>query len=1051
MFKLFTQIFGSRNQRLLRQYNRIVAQAEALESTLTSLSDEQLGNKTVEFRARLAKGETLDDMVAEAFAVVREAGRRVLKMRHFDVQLIGGLTLHEGKIAEMRTGEGKTLMATLPVYLNALKGRGAHVVTVNDYLASRDAEWMAPIYRFLGMTVGVIGSGQSSEQKRAAYACDITYGTNNEYGFDYLRDNLAFRAEDRVQRGLEFAIVDEVDSILIDEARTPLIISGPAEESTELYLAINKLVPLLSVANSEEAPEGACFVTDVDAERVQGAVKVGDVIISAAGSAVARADELHAATSGAKAGQTVKLMLWRDREMLDVSLKVAPGTNGGRSGVAGKLYEHLGLAVRAATSEERDELGVGGDYWVDEKQKQVHLSEVGHHHVEKLMAQAGLLRDGGSLYDAQNIRLLHHLNAALRAHSLYKADIEYIVKGGEVIIVDEFTGRTMPGRRWSDGLHQAVEAKEGVQIREENQTIASITFQNYFRMYGKLAGMTGTADTEAYEFQQIYGLEVVVIPTHRPMVRRDQSDLVYLEQKDKFDAIIEDIRDCTARNQPVLVGTTSIETSENLSKLLTAAKIKHEVLNAKQHDREAAIVAQAGRPGAVTIATNMAGRGTDIVLGGNVESEISRMDAPDEATVARLRAEWKEHHELVLKAGGLHIIGTERHESRRIDNQLRGRSGRQGDPGSSRFYLSLEDNLMRIFGDPNRMKALLSSVGMKPGEAIESGMLTRQIERAQRKVEAHNFDLRKNLLEYDDVANDQRKVVYAQRNELMASEDIEETVRAHRIEVVESIVDQYMPPESVEEQWDVPSLEEALERDFGIKFNLRAWLTEDSTRGPADAMEELLKQVHEAYAAKEAQIGSADLRRVERQLMLQMVDTHWREHLGAMDYMRQGIFLRSYAQKNPKQEYKREAFELFTAMLGRIKHDTVTMLARLQVRSEEDVAREERERAERLASLMRFQHAEPPPLTAGEPEGDPMQLQPNNGSGAPPSGDPFVRNERKVGRNEPCPCGSGKKFKQCHGQLAGDSAAPMPEVGRNDPCPCGSGKKFKHCHGALGE
>ena len=1017
MFQLFTRIFGSRNQRLLRQYNRVVAQAAGFEAALKALSDEALGAKTAEFRARLERGESLDDMVAEAFAVVREASRRTLGMRHFDVQLIGGLTLHEGKIAEMRTGEGKTPMATLPVYLNALKGRGSHVVTVNDYLASRDADWMSPVYRFLGMTVGVIRAGQSQEEKRAAYACDITYGTNNEYGFDYLRDNLTFRLEDRVQRGLEFAIVDEVDSILIDEARTPLIISGPAEESTELYLAINKLVPLLEPANSEEPPEGGCVVTAIDTARVKGDLAVGDVIVSAAGTPVVRAEEFLSAVSGAKSGQRVKLEIWRDRKARSVSIDVgAGGGAGGRGGAAGKLNDLLGLEVRPLGSDERDELGVGGDFWVDEKQKQVHLTEVGHHHVEQLFAGAGLLRDGGSLYDAQNIRLLHHLNAALRAHSLYKRDIEYIVKGGEVIIVDEFTGRTMPGRRWSDGLHQAVEAKEGVQIREENQTIASITFQNYFRMYGKLAGMTGTADTEAYEFQQIYGLEVVVIPTHRPMIRKDQSDLVYLTQKDKFEAIIEDIRDCTARSQPVLVGTTSIETSENLSKLLTAAKIQHEVLNAKQHDREAAIVAQAGRPGAVTIATNMAGRGTDIVLGGNVESEISRLESADEATVARLRAEWTDNHERVLKAGGLHIVGTERHESRRIDNQLRGRSGRQGDPGSSRFYLSLEDNLMRLFGGPNRMKALLSSVGMKEGEAIESGMLTRQIERAQRKVEAYNFDLRKNLLEYDDVANDQRKVIYSQRNELMASEDIGDTVRAHREEVIDAMVAQFMPPESVEEQWDTAALEAAFERDFGVKYDLKSWLAADSARGPVEAAQELTRQAEAYYAAKEALIGSADLRRIERQLMLQMVDTHWREHLAAMDYMRQGIFLRSYAQKNPKQEYKREAFELFTGMLGRIKHDTVTLLSRLQVRSEEDVAREERERAERLASMMRFQHASPPPVIGDAPPEDPLAVAPPSPEAAV-AADPFVRDERKVGRNEPCPCGSGKKYKQCHGAL----------------------------------
>jgi preprotein translocase subunit SecA len=1016
VFQLFTRIFGSRNQRLLRQFNRSIADAAGFEPALKALSDDQLAQKTTEFRDRLGRGETLDDLLPEAFAVVREAARRTLGMRHFDVQLIGGITLHQGKIAEMRTGEGKTLMATLPVYLNALKGRGAHVVTVNDYLASRDAEWMAPIYRFLGMTVGVIRAGQSQDEKRAAYACDITYGTNNEFGFDYLRDNLAFRLEDRVQRGLEYAIVDEVDSILIDEARTPLIISGPAEESTELYLAINKLVPRLSQAASEEPTEIGCLVTDVEGAPAAGRLVAGDVLINVAGTPVVDVDDVASAISASSG--TIKLDVWRGRTMHSFSVEPTRPAGGAKGPATARVAAALGIRVRPLSGDERDGHGVGGDYWVDEKQKQVHLTEVGHQRVEELFAEAGLLRDGGSLYDAQNIRLLHHLNAALRAHALYKRDIEYIVKNGEVVIVDEFTGRTMPGRRWSDGLHQAVEAKEGVQIREENQTIASITFQNFFRMYGKLAGMTGTADTEAYEFQQIYGLEVVVIPTHRPMVRKDHSDLVYLTQKDKFEAIIEDIRDCAAREQPVLVGTTSIETSEILSRHLTTAGIKHEVLNAKQHDREAAIVAQAGRPGAVTIATNMAGRGTDIVLGGNVESEIARLESADESTIAKLRAEWPAQHEKVLAAGGLHIIGTERHESRRIDNQLRGRSGRQGDPGSSRFYLSLEDNLMRIFGDPNRMKALLSSVGMKEGEVIESGMLTRQIERAQRKVEAYNFDLRKNLLEYDDVANDQRKVIYSQRNELMASDDIGDTIRAHREEVITDLVGAHMPPESVEDQWDLPALEAGFERDFGLKFDLKAWLAEDPQRGPEDAIGELVRQAEAAYAAKEQMIGAPDLRRIERQLMLQMVDTHWREHLAAMDYMRQGIFLRSYAQKNPKQEYKREAFELFTGMLARIKHDTVTLLARLQIRSEEDVAREERERAERLASAMRFQHASPPPVVGDAQAGDPLAPAP---AAAPEAStgivETFARATPKVGRNEPCPCGSGRKFKHCHGAL----------------------------------
>jgi len=930
VLKLLTSIFGSRNQRLLRQYGKLVGAANAFDGQMQGLPDEAFVGLTASFRERLGKGEALDALLPEAFAAVREAARRTIGLRHFDAQFVGGIALHQGKIAEMRTGEGKTLVATVPVYLNALPGKGVHVVTVNDYLASRDAEWMGPVYRFLGMSVGVIRAGQSQDEKRSAYACDITYGTNNEFGFDYLRDNLTFRLEDRVQRGLEFAIVDEVDSILIDEARTPLIISGPAEESTELYIKINTLVPQLKPASAEEADDG--------------------------------------------------------------------------------------------------------DYWVDEKQKQVHLSESGHEHVEELFQQSGLLRDGGSLYDAANIRLMHHLNAALRAHSIYRKDVEYIVRGGEVIIVDEFTGRTMQGRRWSDGLHQAVEAKEGVEVREENQTIASITFQNYFRMYRKLAGMTGTADTEAYEFQQIYGLEVVVIPTHRPMVRKDRSDLVYLSQDDKFAAIIEDIRDCMTRQQPVLVGTTSIETSELLSKALTKDGIPHEVLNAKQHEREAQIVAQAGRPGAVTIATNMAGRGTDIVLGGRPEPVGEGQDA---ASADKAQQEWRQRHEHVLAAGGLHIIGTERHESRRIDNQLRGRSGRQGDPGSSRFYLSLEDNLMRIFGDPTRMKALLSRVGMRPGEAIESAMLTRQIERAQRKVEAYNFDLRKNLLEYDDVANDQRKVIYSQRNELMAADDIADTIHDLRAEVATVIVAQHAPADTIEDQWDLAGLEEVLVRDFGLALSIKDWLAADRSRGPVELLAYVRAELDRAYAAKEAVVGTTDLRRIERTLMLQMVDSQWREHLAAMDYMRQGIFLRSYAQKNPKQEYKREAFELFSSMLERIKFDTVTLLSRMQVRSQEEVEREELERQERLARAMQFQHAAPPSVL---PETVPESTVTED---AGPT--TFARPEPKVGRNEPCPCGSGKKYKQCHGNLA-----LQGDIGRNEPCPCGSGKKFKHCHGAIG-
>ena len=917
MFKFLTRIFGSRNQRLLRQYQRLVEAANALEPRMQALRDDEFPGLTAAFRARLEAGETTDQLLPEAFAAVREAARRTLGMRHFDVQFIGGITLHQGKIAEMRTGEGKTLVATLPTYLNALPAKGVHVVTVNDYLASRDADWMGPVYRFLGLTVGVIRAGQTSEEKRAAYGCDITYGTNNEYGFDYLRDNLTFRLEERVQRGLAFAIVDEVDSILIDEARTPLIISGPAEESTELYQRVNAIVPRLT---------------------------------------------------------------------------------------------------RAAKAEEADGDAVDGDYWVDEKQRQAHLTEAGHETVEGLFVAEGLLREGESLYDAANIRLMHHLGAALRAHSLYRRDVEYIVRNGEVIIVDEFTGRTMPGRRWSDGLHQAVEAKEGVRIREENQTVASITFQNYFRMYGKLAGMTGTADTEAFEFQQIYGLEVVVIPTHRPAVRKDHSDLVYLSQADKFAAIVEDIRECLGKQQPVLVGTASIEASEELSALLRRENIAHEVLNAKQHDREALIVALDGRPGAVTIATNMAGRGTDIVLGGNFEVEKAQAGELDEAGVARLREDWQKRHDQVLAAGGLHIVGTERHESRRIDNQLRGRSGRQGDPGSSRFYLSLEDNLMRIFGDPERMKALLSRVGMRPGEAIESALLTRQIERAQRKVEAYNFDLRKNLLEYDDVANDQRKVVYAQRFELQKSEDIAEVVRDLRREVVGNTVLAHIPAESIEAQWDLAGAAKGLLQDFGLTIDVAAFMAEDTSRRGEHLVEHAVDLLEADYAAKEQLVGVPTLRHIEKSVMMQMLDTHWREHLAAMDYMRQGIFLRSYAQKNPKQEYKREAFELFTAMLERIRFDTVTLLQRLQVRSEEEVEREERERAERLASQMQFQHAAPPPVGASAEDAAALASAPPQPAAPPASS--TVRNELpRIGRNEPCPCGSGRKFKHCHGMI----------------------------------
>jgi len=927
LLDFLTRIFGSRNERLIRGYARHVRTANQLEPQMQVLSDEALRGKTDEFRARLKAGTALDELLPEAFAVVREAARRTLKMRHFDVQLIGGIVLHRGMIAEMRTGEGKTLVATLPAYLNALSGEGVHIVTVNEYLAQRDADWMGPVYRFLGLSVGVIRNAQSQAEKRAAYACDITYGTNNEFGFDYLRDNLAFRLEDRVQRSLSFAIVDEVDSILIDEARTPLIISGPAEESTELYLRINQLVPKLARQQQEDEP---------------------------------------------------------------------------------------------------------GDFAVDEKAKQVHITEAGHEHVEQLMLQAGLLREGESLYDPANIRLMHHLNAALRAHALYKRDVEYIVRNGEIIIVDEFTGRTMTGRRWSDGLHQAVEAKEGVRVREENQTVASITFQNYFRIYRKLSGMTGTADTEAPEFLQIYGLEVVVIPTHRPMIRKDNSDFVYLTQKDKFQAIIEDIRDCVTNGQPVLVGTTSIETSEFLSGLLQKEGVAHQVLNAKQHEREAHVVAQAGRPGTVTIATNMAGRGTDIVLGGNLEAELAAAGEIDDAARESIRAEWQVRHARVVAAGGLHIVGTERHESRRIDNQLRGRSGRQGDPGSSRFYLSMEDNLMRIFGDPVRTKRLLQFAGMKEGEVIESGMLTRQIEKAQRKVESHNFDIRKNLLLFDDVANDQRKVIYHQRTEIMGTEDLSAAIRGLMADSVGTLLDAHMPKNVASADWDLKGLAEALLRDFNTRVDPAAWLAQEPELEEQVLRERVVAAVLEAYAAKVARVGAADMRHYEKEVMLQRLDQHWREHLAAMDYLRQGIHLRGYAQKDYRYEFKREAFELFAAMLERVKFETSSTLATIEIRTQEELQREEAERYARLMRALEAQHAEAGSLLAGGVTADPAQLQAAIAAAAAPAARgrpappppapelaaPFVRGERKVGRNEPCPCGSGKKFKHCHGALS---------------------------------
>jgi len=925
---ILNKLFGSRNQRLLRGYGKLVKSAATLEAEIKALSDDALRAKTDEFKRRLAEGDELDSLLPEAFAVVREASRRTLGLRHFDEQLIGGIVLHEGKIAEMRTGEGKTLVATLPAYANALTGNPVHIITVNDYLAERDGNWMRPIYEFLGMRVGVIKSGQATEEKRTAYQADITYGTNNEFGFDYLRDNLAQYPDDQMQRGLGFSIIDEVDSILIDEARTPLIISGATNESTELYLRINKLVPQLKL--------------------------------------------------------------------------------------------------------QRDEAEGAGDFTIDEKTKQAFLTEEGHEKVERLLVREGLIGTHESLYDVANIRLMHHLTAALRAHGLYKLDVEYVIKGGEIVIVDEFTGRTMDGRRWSDGLHQAIEAKEGVRIKEENQTVASITFQNYFRMYDTLSGMTGTADTEAYEFQQIYGLEVVVIPTNRPMIRDDQPDLVFLTAKDKYAAIIEDIQDCQERQQPVLVGTTSIVTSEYLSGLLKLEGTEHEVLNAKQHEREAHIIMSAGRPGAVTIATNMAGRGTDIVLGGNPQMELAELgDEPSEAAVAKVDAEWAERHQAVIEAGGLHIVGTERHESRRIDNQLRGRSGRQGDAGSSRFYLSMEDTLMRIFGDPERTKSMLTRVGMKEGEAIESKMLTNQIERAQRKVEAHNFDARKVLLEFDDVANDQRTVVYQQRNELMQADDLSDAIAGIRREVLMSIVAEHASADEELENWDLDGLEAVLQQDFGFRYSMA------SAKNGIDAdelAEKIISQVESEYEKKAGEIDPEVRKQFEKVVLLGQLDTQWKEHLAALDYLRQGIHLRGYAQKNPKQEYKREAFEMFGSMLDLVKHDVAMVVSRAQFRSRQDIEALEAAAAKRVAAAsVEAHHPEAVPViptTAAEAEAQAVTwqagwvppLMPDAGPDAPPlpqdeSATPFVRRDPKVGRNEPCPCGSGKKFKRCHGRL----------------------------------
>ncbi|MEZ8548310.1 preprotein translocase subunit SecA [Vibrio cyclitrophicus] len=904
--KLLTKVIGSRNDRTLRRLRKIVKEINNYEPTLEALSDEELKAKTVEFRERLDKGESLDQLLPEAFATVREASKRVYGMRHFDVQLIGGMVLNAGQIAEMRTGEGKTLTATLPAYLNALPSKGVHVVTVNDYLAKRDAETNRPLFEFLGMTVGVNVPNMAPPEKKEAYQADILYGTNNEFGFDYLRDNMAFRAEDRVQRERFFAVVDEVDSILIDEARTPLIISGPAEDSSDLYTRINTLIPFLERQDKE------------DSEEYRGE----------------------------------------------------------------------------------------GHYTMDEKSKQVHLTENGQEFVEELMVKNGLMEEGDTLYSPTNISLLHHVNAALRAHVLFEKNVDYIVtEEGEVVIVDEHTGRTMPGRRWSEGLHQAVEAKEGVKIQNENQTLASITFQNFFRLYEKLSGMTGTADTEAFEFQSIYGLETVVIPTNKPMVRNDMPDVVYRTEEDKFNAIIEDIKDRVAAGQPSLVGTVSIEKSELLSNALKKAKIKHNVLNAKFHEMEAEIVAQAGTPSAVTIATNMAGRGTDIVLGGSWQAQVEKLENPTQEQIDKIKADWRVIHDKVLESGGLHIIGTERHESRRIDNQLRGRSGRQGDAGSSRFYLSMEDSLLRIFTS-DRMAGLIQS-GMDEGEAIESKMLSRSIEKAQRKVEGRNFDIRKQLLEYDDVANDQRKVVYELRDELMSSDDISEMIEHNREDVFTSVIDEYIAPQSLEDMWDIAGLQDRLKNDFDLDFDIQGWLDEDDKLYEEALRERILGMAVDSYKQKEEVVGAQVLRNFEKSVMLQTLDGLWKEHLAAMDHLRQGIHLRGYAQKNPKQEYKRESFELFEGLLDVLKTDVVTILSKVRVQQQEEVEKMEAQRqaqAEEAARRAQTQHA------VAE-----NQLADDEAEAVSPQ--TVVRDERKVGRNEPCPCGSGKKYKQCHGKI----------------------------------
>ncbi|WP_194714083.1 preprotein translocase subunit SecA [Noviherbaspirillum soli] len=918
---LLTQIFGSRNQRLLKQYQKTVREINALEAVVEKLSDAELQAKTPAFKDRIAKGESLDALLPEAFAVCREASKRVLKMRHFDVQLIGGMVLHNGKIAEMGTGEGKTLMATLPAYLNALAGKGVHIVTVNDYLAQRDAEWMGKLYGWLGLSTGINLSQMEHSAKQAAYAADITYGTNNEFGFDYLRDNMVYDAADRVQRALHYGIVDEVDSILIDEARTPLIISGQAEDHTDLYVKMNALPPLLTLQIGEEKPDGKSTVE------------------------------------------------------------------------------------------------VPGDYTKDEKAHQVLLTEAGHEKAEQILTSMGLLPEGASLYDAANITLIHHLYAALRAHVLYHKDQHYVVQNGEVVIVDEFTGRMMTGRRWSDGLHQAVEAKEGARIQNENQTLASITFQNYFRMYGKLAGMTGTADTEAYEFQEIYGLETVVVPQNRPNQRKDRQDQVYKSAEEKYNAMLKDIQDCYERGQPVLVGTTSIENSELLSSILTKAKLEHNVLNAKQHAREAEIVAQAGRPRMITIATNMAGRGTDIVLGGNVEKQVQLIEADPSLSDAekaersqKLRDEWQSLHDHVVKAGGLHIIGTERHESRRVDNQLRGRAARQGDPGSSRFYLSLDDPLLRIFAG-DRVRAIMERLKMPEGEPIEAGIVSRSIESAQRKVEARNFDIRKQLLEYDDVANDQRKVIYQQRNELLEAHDVSEMIGSLRQGVFTDLFRARVPEESLEEQWDLAGLEQELANEWQLPVPLTAMMAAEPNLTDEDLLERLLKAADDAYNAKVTVVGKEAFAGFERSVMLQSVDSHWREHLAALDHLRQGIHLRGYAQKNPKQEYKREAFELFGQMLDLIRNEVVRIVMTVRIESREEIDAAEEQLAHQPVGNVHYQHADFNPALAPE-----ELMSPD--SSAEGGAMPDVTEVPKVGRNDPCPCGSGKKYKQCHGRLS---------------------------------